>query len=73
MDHVVGIADGQNSSIYKNGVFKQNQSYAGIVATQRGAAPVRMATRDQQFLSRRSVESGLEPGAHRSGSPNGVY
>jgi hypothetical protein len=44
--HVVGIADGQNSSIYKNGVFKQSQSYAGIITPQRGAAPVRMATRD---------------------------
>jgi hypothetical protein len=44
--HVVGVADGQNSSIYKNGVFKQSQSYAGIITPQRGAAPVRMATRD---------------------------
>jgi hypothetical protein len=44
--HVVGVADGQNSSIYKNGVFKQSQSYAGIITPQRGTAPLRMATRD---------------------------
>ena len=44
--HVVGVADGQNTSIYKNGVFKQSQSYAGIITPQRGAAPLRMATRD---------------------------
>jgi hypothetical protein len=44
--HVVGIADGQNSSIYKNGVFKQSQSYAGIITPQHGSAPVRMGTRD---------------------------
>ena len=44
--HVVGVADGQNTSIYKNGVFKQSQSYAGIITPQPGAAPLRMATRD---------------------------
>jgi hypothetical protein len=44
--HVVGIADGQTSSIYKNGVLKQSQSYAGIITPQHGTAPLRMATRD---------------------------
>ena len=44
--HVVGIADGQNTYIYKNGVFKQSQSYAGIITPQSGTAPVRIATRD---------------------------
>ena len=44
--HVVGVADGENSSIYKNGVFKQSQSYAGIITPQHGTAPLRMATRD---------------------------
>jgi hypothetical protein len=36
--HVAGIAEGQNTSIYKNGVFKQRQSYAGIITAQPGAA-----------------------------------
>ena len=44
--HVVGIADGQNTSIYKNGVFKQSQTYAEIITPQQGNAPVRIATRD---------------------------
>jgi len=44
--HVVGIADGQNSSIYKNGVLKQSQSYARIITPQHGTAPLRIATRD---------------------------
>jgi hypothetical protein len=44
--HVVGIADGQNTSIYKNGVLRQSQSYAGIITPHHGTAPVRIATRD---------------------------
>jgi hypothetical protein len=44
--HVVGIADGQNTYIYKNGVLKQSQSYAGIITPQHGTAPLRIATRD---------------------------
>jgi hypothetical protein len=44
--HVVGIADGQNTYIYKNGVLKQSQSYAGIISPQHGTAPLRIATRD---------------------------
>jgi Concanavalin A-like lectin/glucanases superfamily len=44
--HVAGIADGQNTFIYKNGDFKQSQSYAGIITPQGGNAPVRVATRD---------------------------
>jgi hypothetical protein len=44
--HVVGIADGQNTYIYKNGVFRKSESYAGIITPQHGTAPVRMATRD---------------------------
>ncbi len=44
--HVVGAADGQNVSIYKNGVFKKSESYAGTIVPQRGTAPLRIATRD---------------------------
>jgi hypothetical protein len=44
--HAVGIADGQNTFIYKNGVLKQSQSYAGIITPQHGTAPLRIATRD---------------------------
>jgi concanavalin A-like lectin/glucanase superfamily protein len=44
--HVIGIADGQNTSIYKNGVFKKSESYSGIITPQHGAAPLRIGTRD---------------------------
>jgi concanavalin A-like lectin/glucanase superfamily protein len=44
--HVAGIADGQNISIYKNGVFKKSESYGGIITPQHGTAPLRIGTRD---------------------------
>jgi Concanavalin A-like lectin/glucanases superfamily len=44
--HVLGIADGQNTFIYKNGVLRDSQTYAGIITPQHGPAPVRIATRD---------------------------
>jgi Concanavalin A-like lectin/glucanases superfamily len=44
--HVTGIADGQNTSIYKNGVFKKSESYSGIITPQHGTAPLRIGTRD---------------------------
>jgi hypothetical protein len=44
--HVVGIADGQNALIYKNGVFKKSESYSGIIPPQHGTAPLRIGTRD---------------------------
>lgn len=44
--HITGVADGQNTSMYKNGVFKQSQSYNGIITPVHGTAPLRIATRD---------------------------
>jgi hypothetical protein len=44
--HVVGIADGQNALIYKNGVFRKSESYSGIITPQHGSAPLRIGTRD---------------------------
>jgi hypothetical protein len=44
--HVTGIADGQNISIYRNGMFKKSQAYAGIITPQHGTAPLRIGTRD---------------------------
>ncbi len=46
--HIVGVADdsAQTTAIYKNGVLRNTNSYAGIITPQHGAAPVRMATRD---------------------------
>jgi hypothetical protein len=44
--HVVGMADGAKTAIYKNGVFKQSQTYAGVITPVRGSAPLRIATRD---------------------------
>ena len=40
------MADGKETSIYKNGVFKDSQSYAGIITPAQGTAPLRIATRD---------------------------
>ena len=44
--HVVGIADGQNALIYKNGVFKKSESYSGTITPEHGTAPLRIGTRD---------------------------
>ncbi len=44
--HVVGVADGEQTSIFKNGVYKQSQSYAGTITPVHGTAPLRIATRD---------------------------
>jgi hypothetical protein len=44
--HVVGVADGQRTNIYKNGVFRDTDVYAGSILPQRGTAPLRMGTRD---------------------------
>ena len=44
--HVVGVADGQSTSIYKNGVFRRSDVYAGSIVPQRGTAPLRIGTRD---------------------------
>jgi Concanavalin A-like lectin/glucanases superfamily len=44
--HVVGMADGEKTSIYKNGVFQQSQPYRGIITPVHGTAPLRIATRD---------------------------
>jgi hypothetical protein len=44
--HVVGVADGQNTNIYKNGVLRDSDLYAGTITPQHGTAPLRMGTRD---------------------------
>ena len=47
--HVVGVADGNNTNIYKNGVFKDSDPYTSgslIITPQNGTAPVRIGTRD---------------------------
>jgi hypothetical protein len=44
--HVVGMADGEETSIHKNGIFQQSQSYTGIITPVHGSAPVRIASRD---------------------------
>jgi hypothetical protein len=46
--HVVGVADGQHTHIYKNGVLRDSDLYAGTITPQRGSAPLRMGTRDFQ-------------------------
>ena len=42
--HVVGIADGQNALIYKNGAFKKSESYSGIITPQHASAPSELGT-----------------------------
>jgi Concanavalin A-like lectin/glucanases superfamily len=44
--HVVGVADGQSTSIYKNGVPRDTDLYAGSIVPQHGTAPLRLGTRD---------------------------
>lgn len=57
--HVVGMADGENTSIYKNGEFKDRDRYIANEASQtdpstrwitpaRGSAPLRIGTRDRK-------------------------
>jgi Concanavalin A-like lectin/glucanases superfamily len=46
--HVVGVADGQSTHIYKNGVLRDSDLYAGTITPQHGSAPLRMGTRDFQ-------------------------
>jgi hypothetical protein len=44
--HVVGVADGQSTFIYKNGVMRDTDVYAGSILPQHGTAPLRLGTRD---------------------------
>lgn len=46
--HVVGVVDNsaQTTSIYKNGLLRNTQSYSGIITPRHAAAPLRMGTRD---------------------------
>jgi len=44
--HVVGVADGHSTFIYKNGTLRDSDVYAGSITPQRGSAPLRMGTRD---------------------------
>jgi Concanavalin A-like lectin/glucanases superfamily len=59
--HVVGMADGQTTSIYKNGQFKRCDRYTGTgpgpchnypqdrwITPERGTAPLRIGTRDRK-------------------------
>ena len=58
--HVVGMADGEKTSIYKNGEFKDCDRYTGTgpgpcrnyprdrwITPKRGTAPLRLGTRDR--------------------------
>ncbi|HVS28132.1 MAG TPA: LamG domain-containing protein [Solirubrobacteraceae bacterium] len=51
--HVVGVVDGmaQTTSIYKNGVLRNTNSYAGIITPRHGAAPLRLGTQDLASFS----------------------
>ena len=44
--HVVGMADREKTSIYKNGVLRKSDVYLGAITPAHGTAPVRIGTRD---------------------------
>jgi len=44
--HVVGVADGERTSIYRDGIFKDSDVYAGQITPVHGTAPMRIGTRD---------------------------
>ena len=44
--HVVGVADGTRRNIYRDGILKYSDVYAGKIIPIHGAAPMRLGTRD---------------------------
>jgi hypothetical protein len=44
--HVVGVADGTRTNIYRDGIFKDSDVYAGQITPAHGSAPMRVGTRD---------------------------
>ncbi len=44
--HVVGMADRDRTSIYKNGVLRKSDVYLGAITPAHGTAPLRIGTRD---------------------------
>lgn len=44
--HIVGVADGQDIHLYKDGVLKNTQHYSGEITPAHGSAPMRFGTRD---------------------------
>lgn len=46
--HLVAVADGERTHIYKNGALRKSDVYAGTITPRAGTAPVRLGTRDFQ-------------------------
>jgi Concanavalin A-like lectin/glucanases superfamily len=44
--HVVGVADGERTHIYRDGRLRKSDVYSGSIAPRHGSAPLRMGTRD---------------------------
>jgi concanavalin A-like lectin/glucanase superfamily protein len=44
--HVVGVADGTDIHLYKDGVLKNSQHYGSTITPTHGSAPLRFGTRD---------------------------
>jgi hypothetical protein len=44
--HVVGMADSQRTFIYRDGVQRDTDAYAGSITPEAGTAPLRIGTRD---------------------------
>ncbi len=44
--HVVGVADGQNTTIYRDGVRRDSDLYAATITPTAGGSPLRVGTRD---------------------------
>jgi len=44
--HVVGVADGERTHIYRDGRLRKSDVYSGMIAPRHGSAPLRMGSRD---------------------------
>lgn len=44
--HVTGVADGEQTHIYRDGVLRDSDSYADQITPEHGGAPLRIGTRD---------------------------
>ena len=53
--HVVGVADGTDIHLYKDGTLKNTQHYSGVIRPAHGPAPLRFGTRDFHSFFRGAV------------------
>lgn len=72
--HVVGVADGSATHIYRDGVLQDSDSYAGQIVPQHGPAPMRIGTRDfQSWFQGAIAEVRVWDRALNDGEVSGLY